>query len=137
MSSVHSHIYTCVHYMWLHVVCQHTHAYACTRSLTNTHNTCSLAYMSHDLVCFTTYMHTHAHILTHTHTLSHCLTHTHTHTHSQVKPVAQRQHRPLLVFLNPKSGGNQGAKLMQTFQWLLNPRQVFDLSQGGPKFGSV
>ena len=28
---------------------------------------------------------------------------------------------------------NQGAKLMQKFQWWLNPRQVFDLSQGGPE----
>ena len=24
---------------------------------------------------------------------------------------------------------------MQTFQWLLNPRQVFDLCDGGPEFG--
>lgn len=29
----------------------------------------------------------------------------------------------------------QGAKLLQKFQWLLNPRQVFDLTQGGPKLG--
>lgn len=42
---------------------------------------------------------------------------------------------PVIVFINPKSGGNQGAKLLQKFQWLLNPRQVFDLTQGGPNMG--
>lgn len=52
-----------------------------------------------------------------------------------IKPIPNANIRPLIVFINPKSGGNQGAKLMQKFQWLLNPRQVFDLTQGGPKAG--
>jgi len=42
---------------------------------------------------------------------------------------------PLLVFINPKSGGNQGASLIHAFQWFLNPRQVFDMSEGGPTLG--
>lgn len=29
----------------------------------------------------------------------------------------------------------QGPKLLQRFQWFLNPRQVFDLTQGGPDMG--
>ena len=49
-----------------------------------------------------------------------------------LKPIPTPGVAPILVFLNPKSGGNQGAKLMQKFQWLLNPRQVFDLTDGGP-----
>ncbi|XP_055625331.1 eye-specific diacylglycerol kinase isoform X2 [Toxorhynchites rutilus septentrionalis] len=52
-----------------------------------------------------------------------------------VKPIPTANITPVLVFINPKSGGNQGAKLLQKFQWLLNPRQVFDLTQGGPKMG--
>ncbi|XP_054717754.1 eye-specific diacylglycerol kinase-like [Uloborus diversus] len=52
-----------------------------------------------------------------------------------VKPIPSSSSKPLLVFINPKSGGNQGAKLLRTFQWLLNPRQVFDLTEGGPAVG--
>jgi hypothetical protein len=54
-----------------------------------------------------------------------------------IKPIPSASVKPVLVFINPKSGGNQGAKLLQKFQWLLNPRQVFDLTQGGPKLGYV
>ncbi|XP_038213039.1 eye-specific diacylglycerol kinase isoform X6 [Zerene cesonia] len=49
-----------------------------------------------------------------------------------IKPIPTANVKPVLVFINPKSGGNQGVKLLQKFQWLLNPRQVFDLTQGGP-----
>ncbi|XP_070500338.1 eye-specific diacylglycerol kinase [Chironomus tepperi] len=52
-----------------------------------------------------------------------------------IKPIPTPNITPVLVFINPKSGGNQGAKLLQKFQWILNPRQVFDLTQGGPKMG--
>ncbi|XP_022111888.1 diacylglycerol kinase zeta-like isoform X4 [Acanthaster planci] len=52
-----------------------------------------------------------------------------------IKPIPSPMMKPVIVFINPKSGGNQGAKLMSKFQWLLNPRQVFDLSQGGPREG--
>ncbi|PWA30228.1 hypothetical protein CCH79_00014907, partial [Gambusia affinis] len=48
-----------------------------------------------------------------------------------LKPLPSPLMKPVLVFVNPKSGGNQGAKLLHMFMWILNPRQVFDLSQGG------
>ncbi|KAJ7998332.1 hypothetical protein DPEC_G00221600 [Dallia pectoralis] len=52
-----------------------------------------------------------------------------------VKPLPSQLMKPLLVFVNPKSGGNQGAKIIQSLMWYLNPRQVFDLTQGGPREG--
>uniref|UniRef100_A0A672P146 Diacylglycerol kinase n=1 Tax=Sinocyclocheilus grahami TaxID=75366 RepID=A0A672P146_SINGR len=44
-----------------------------------------------------------------------------------LKPLPSPLMKPVLVFVNPKSGGNQGTKLLQMFMWILNPRQVFDL----------
>ncbi|KAM3584819.1 uncharacterized protein V6R79_000117 [Siganus canaliculatus] len=52
-----------------------------------------------------------------------------------IRPIPSSLMKPLLVFVNPKSGGNQGTKILQSFMWYLNPRQVFDLNQGGPKEG--
>ncbi|POI33429.1 hypothetical protein CIB84_002819, partial [Bambusicola thoracicus] len=39
---------------------------------------------------------------------------------------------PLLVFVNPKSGGLKGRDLLYCFRKLLNPHQVFELTNGGP-----
>ena len=48
--------------------------------------------------------------------------------------MAIRQ-EPLLVFINGRSGGNQGLDLLTKFRHYLNPHQVFDLASGGPHIG--
>jgi diacylglycerol kinase (ATP) len=40
--------------------------------------------------------------------------------------------RPLMVFINKKSGGQVGQLIAQRLSRVLNPNQIVDLSQGGP-----
>ncbi|CAL2032427.1 unnamed protein product [Caenorhabditis brenneri] len=72
-------------------------------------------------------------------TPSHPRKHKKSHRQFVVKPtdsLSNGPSQPLLVFVNPKSGGNKGSKALHTLCWLLNPRQVFDItSLKGPKFG--
>ncbi|KAH3768065.1 diacylglycerol kinase beta [Pelomyxa schiedti] len=55
--------------------------------------------------------------------------------HGEATLIPSPTTSPLLVFVNKKSGGQQGAGVLAVFYRLLNPRQVFDLGKGGPDPG--
>eukprot|EP00038_Savillea_parva_P009625 m.184787 g.184787 ORF g.184787 m.184787 type:complete len:724 (+) comp16228_c0_seq1:65-2236(+) len=44
---------------------------------------------------------------------------------------------PLAVFVNPKSGGKQGARLLDQFRRILDDRQVFDMMEQDPMTGKA
>uniref|UniRef100_A0AC35TTT8 Diacylglycerol kinase n=1 Tax=Rhabditophanes sp. KR3021 TaxID=114890 RepID=A0AC35TTT8_9BILA len=44
----------------------------------------------------------------------------------------ENEHKPLLVLINPKSGGNEGQYVYNQFRRVLNPRQVYSLGNITP-----
>ena len=81
------------------------------------------------LVCYKHTIHViPTHIHTHTHTLHHRL------VVKKIVPAAVSDWRPLVVLANPRSGGNDGPKVLSGFRKLLNPIQVWRV--GGRRVGS-
>jgi diacylglycerol kinase family enzyme len=54
------------------------------------------------------------------------------HLASRADDAARREFTPVLVFVNTRSGGQQGVALMAKFRRMLGAVQVHDLNDGGP-----
>ncbi|CAH2980291.1 unnamed protein product [Chilo suppressalis] len=52
---------------------------------------------------------------------------------AKVKPLAEDNWIPLIIFANPKSGSNRSDEILSLFRGLLNPLQVVDLSRTAPE----
>ncbi|MEJ1280773.1 hypothetical protein NN561_011719 [Cricetulus griseus] len=52
---------------------------------------------------------------------------------NSLKASSRKKKRTSFKRKASKRGTNEGTKVLQMFMWYLNPRQVFDLSQEGPK----
>jgi hypothetical protein len=49
--------------------------------------------------------------------------------------MAPNAKQPIIIFINSRSGGGQGAELMAKFAKIVPPAHIFDLSAGGPAAG--
>ena len=47
---------------------------------------------------------------------------------SFIKKFEPNSFKPIIALINPKSGGKEGLEVLHELQWILNPRQVFDIS---------
>lgn len=53
--------------------------------------------------------------------------------HGYILPDTEKNSTPLLVFVNSRSGPQQGHVLLNQFRRLLNPIQIYDLANGKPE----
>uniref|UniRef100_A0A6B2L393 Diacylglycerol kinase n=1 Tax=Arcella intermedia TaxID=1963864 RepID=A0A6B2L393_9EUKA len=53
----------------------------------------------------------------------------------KIDPIPNYEFKPVIVFVNPKSGGQLGAGVVTYMNKIMNPYQIFNLTEGGPAPG--